>query len=134
MYPGDGSVYPGKAVAGGNLRKFAKNGMVPVEFVEMMTKTAALEAENEALKRMPAAPAGGRRPYAFDMTKVTEGGAAPADLKKTLFTGVDAGAIGSGDEMAHTAASARVIGNLLTAPQFGKSVLDPSFRGAAGSK
>jgi hypothetical protein len=49
-----------------------------------------------------------------------------------LFEGVDVNALNGGDERAHTEASARVIGNFLTSGQFGKSVLDPSFRGAAG--
>jgi phage head maturation protease/cation transport regulator ChaB len=131
MYPGDGGVYPGKADHGGDLRKYAKNGLVPVEIAEMLSKTAALEAENEALRRLPAPT--GRRPYAFDMTKVSAGPSAPRDLQKALFEGVDASALNGQDERAHTEASARVIGNLLTNGNFGKSVFDPTFKGAAGS-
>jgi hypothetical protein len=54
-------------------------------------------------------------------------------LQKTLFNGVDTTAINGIDEVAHVEATAKVIGNLLTSGHFGKSVLSPEFRGAAGS-
>ena len=143
MYPADGSVYAGKAAGGdGNdLRKYAKNGMVSADMAELIMKNAKAEGELEALRRIPAAVAGrGQRPFAFDMTKVMggTGGAGGAggngtEMNKALFDGVDPMALGSGDERAHTEASARVIGNFLTSGHFGKSVFDPAFKGAAGT-
>ena len=136
MYPGDGSVYPGKAAGVGDLRKYAdRNGNVPANIAELIMEKAKSEGELEALRRLPAAGAGGRRPYAFDMSKVT-GGTGQGngqDINKALFEGVNVAAIGSGDEQAHTAASARAIGNFITSGQFGKSVFDPAFKGAAGA-
>lgn len=134
MYPDDGSVYPGKAVGGGDLAKYAKDGQIPADVVELIMAKAKAEGELDALKRLPTVPSGGRRPYTFDMTKVTGGASAtPQELSKTLFDGVNPNALNGTDERAHTEASARVIGNLITSGQFGKSVFDPAFKGAAGS-
>jgi phage head maturation protease len=141
LMPADGSVYAGKA-GGGNddLRKFAnKDGMVPLGNVELMMKAAAAEAELAALRRMPMSAVGARRPLAFDPSAVMGGGTfgngagGSQDLHKSLFDGVNVNALNGADEMAHTAASARVIGNMLTNTGFAKSVLDPSFKGSAGS-
>jgi hypothetical protein len=135
-YPADGSVYPGKAAGVDNdLRKYAdKNGMVPAHVAELVMKAAAAEGQLEVFRNMPTG--GGRKPYGFDMTKVMGNGDAVGnnDMRKALFADVDVGAIGSGDEMRHTAATAKVIGNLLSSAQHGKSILDPSFRGMAGNK
>jgi hypothetical protein len=133
-YPDDGSVYPGKAAPAGDLAKYAKNGQISADVAELIMAKAKSEGELEALRRLPAQVAGGRRPYAFDMSKVSgsEGGG-PDSLNKALFDGVDPVALGSDDETRHTAASARVIGNFLTSGHFGKSVFDPAFKGAAGS-
>lgn len=137
MYPGDGSVFPGKAAGGSNdLLKYAKNGQISAEVAELVMKNARAEGELEALRRMPAAGSGGRRPYAFDMSKIvggTGGGAGVDTINKALFDGVDPGALNSNDERTHTDASAKVIGNFLTSGHFGKSVFDPAFKGAAGS-
>ena len=141
MYPVDGGVYSGKAEGAFDLRKYAKNGMVSADMAELIMKNAKAEGELEALRRIPAAVAGrGQRPFAFDMTKVMggTGGAGGAggngtEMNKALFDGVDPMALGSGDERAHTEASARVIGNFLTSGHFGKSVFDPAFKGAAGT-
>lgn len=136
-YPDDGSVYPGKAAVGGDLAKYAKNGQIPADVAELLMAKTKAEGELEALRRMPSAGAGGRRPYAFDMQKVTgstgTGTASSDTINKALFEGVDPVALGSNDEMAHTAASAKVIGNFLTSGHFGKSVFDPAFKGAAGN-
>jgi phage head maturation protease len=137
MYPDAGQVYPGKADAGGDLRKFAgPDGRIPAATMELLLQKARSEGELEALRKMPAAAAGrGARPFSFDVTKAV-GGTSPADtanLNKALFDGVNVAAIGSGDERAHQEAAAKVLGNFLTSGQFGKSVLDPTFRGAAGS-
>jgi hypothetical protein len=140
MYPGDGSVFPGKAEGAFDLRKYAdKDGRVPAHIAELVLQGAKNEGELEALRNISRTQlTGGRRPVAFDMTKAFGGAEGtqsrnPAELNKALFEGVDASAIGSGDENAHKTASARVIGNLLSQPNlFGKSILDPSFRGMAG--
>ena len=133
LYPVDGGVYPGKSAGTGDLAKYVKDGQIPADVVELIMAKVKAEGELEALKRMPAAPSGGRRPYNFDLTKVTAGVGSPKEISKTLFEGVDPNALNSGDERAHTEASARVIGNLITSGQFGKSVFDPAFKGAAGS-
>jgi hypothetical protein len=52
-------------------------------------------------------------------------------LNKAIFDGVDVGALNGQDEQAHTAASARAIGNFIQSGLFAKSVFDPSFKGAA---
>jgi hypothetical protein len=135
MYPVAGEVYSGKADDSSDLRKYmGKDGNIAPEVAQLLMEKASAAAELEALRRMPAAPSGGRRPFNFDVSKLNGGGssASPDSLRKSLFEGVDVNALNSGDERAHTEASARVIGNFLTSGQFGKSVLDPSFRGAAG--
>ena len=140
-YPVDGGVYPGKAEGTFDLKKYAdKDGRVPAHIAELVMQGARNAGELEALRNMSRTGlAGGRRPVAFDMGKAfggTDGQQprhSPMELNKALFEGVDANAIGSGDENAHKAASARVIGNLLTQPGlFGKSILSPDFRGMAG--
>lgn len=134
MYPTDGAVYPGKSASATDLRKYVKNGQIPADVVELVLENAKAQGELEALRRLPATPTGGRRPYAFDVSKVTGGGSSndAQDLNKALFDGVDINALSSGDERAHTEASARAIGNFLTSGRFGKSVFDPNFKGAAG--
>jgi hypothetical protein len=136
MYPGDGSVYAGKAADPFDLRKFAdKNGQVPANVAELVMAAARNTGELEALRRMPAQAVGGRRPYAFDMSKIVggQGGGDQQQLNKALFEGVDVNAIGSGDERAHNEAAARTAGNFLLNGNFGKSIFDPTFRGMAGS-
>jgi phage head maturation protease len=131
MYPVDGGVYPGKSAK--------SKGMISVDHAEAIAKAAAAEAKVELLERAPVGPTG-RRPYSFDVTKAFSGNGKNAssnnEATKTLFDGVDPAALMSGDEHAHTAATARVIGNMLTHPStFGKSVLfDPNFKGGAGFK
>jgi hypothetical protein len=95
---------------------------------------AKADGELEVLRRMPAAGPSGRRPFTFDTSRVMGNGGSTdvGSLNKALFDGVDPNALNSGDEQAHTAASAKVIGNFLTSGHFGKSVLDPAFKGAAG--
>lgn len=141
QYPLDGGVFPGKAAGGDfDIRKFMdKDGRVPANVAELVMKGAAAAAEAEAFRGISRTQfgGGGRRPMAFDMNKAFGGGEGtrPTDvaaLNKALFDGVDVGAIGSGDEDAHNGASARAIGNLLTSGGFGKSILDPTFKGLAG--
>ena len=133
MYPGDGSVYAGKAADPFDLRKYAdKNGQVPAHVAELVMQNARATGELEALRRMPAAGPGGRRPYAFDMSKVVGGTTDNTAMNKALFDGVDVNAIGSGDERAHNEAAARTAGNFLMSGRFGKSLFDPEFRGMVG--
>jgi phage head maturation protease/cation transport regulator ChaB len=134
LYPIDGQPYPGKAAPTSDLAKYSKNGQISADVAELIMAKAKSEGELEALRRLPAASvSGGKRPYNFDVTRVTGAAGNNSDtLNKALFDGVDPIALGSGDENAHTAASAKVIGNFLTSGHFGKSVFDPSFKGAAG--
>lgn len=135
MYPGDGSVYAGKAAEPDDLRKFAnKDGMVPASVVSLLMEKRKADGELEALRRLPAtALTGGRRPYAFDARQIVGNGSGNANnsnqLQKAIFDGVDVNAIGSGDEQAHSAAVAKAAGNLILSGQFGKSMMDPAFRG-----
>lgn len=134
MYPGDGSVYAGKAEGLGDLRKFVKNGGVAPEVMELLLAKAKAEGELDALRRLPASAGNGRRPFTFDLTKAVGSGVPQGgDLNRALFDGVDVSAFQSGDERRYTEASAKVIGNFITSGQFGKSVFDPAFKGAAGS-
>src|SRR6185437_8449443 len=128
MYPVDGGVYPGKGA-----KKAAGRGMITQGEAELIARTAAAEAKVELLEKMPMGPVNGRRPMAFDVGKVF--GTVAGNGVDALLEGVDTRAIGSGDEMAHTAASARLIGNFLTKGAQGRSILDPEFRGGvAGVK
>jgi phage head maturation protease len=132
MYPDSGQVYPGKANAGGDLRKYAVNGRLSPATMELLLEKARTEGELEALRRVPAS-AGRRAPFGFDITKAMGSTTQDQNLHKSLFDGVNVNALNGQDEMAHTEASAKVIGNFLTSGQFGKSILDPTFRGAAGN-
>jgi phage head maturation protease len=139
LYPDDGSVYAGKSVGANDLAKYAKNGVVSLETAQLLMEKASAESELAALRRMPANFSGGRRPMAFDTSKVFDVGSnghvmSQQDINKALFDGVNTNAIGSGDERAHTEASAKAIGNFLTSGHFGKSIMDPAFKGAAGGK
>ena len=133
-YPTDGGVYPGKA-AGGSLRKYVgRDGKISADVAELIMKNAQAEGELEALRRIPSsAVRGGQRPYAFNPSQVMGGTPQGQSLNKTLFDGVDPTDLMSGDEQRHTSASAKVIGNFLTSGQFGKSMMDPSFKGRAAS-
>lgn len=138
MYPDAGQVYAGKSAGVGDLAKFAKNGQVDANVAALIMEKARTDGELEALRRLPAASMGGRRPVSFDPRQIAGGGtgrtSAQADLHKAVFDGVDINAMNGQDEAAHTAASARAIGNFLTSGHFAKSVFDPAFAGGAGGK
>ena len=130
MYPDDGSVYAGKVAGGLDLRKFAKDGQIPENVAELIMEKARSDGELEALRRMPAIAAGGRRPYAFDMNKIVAGtGGNQQELNKALFAGVDVNAIGGADERAHNEAAAKTAGNFLMNGKFGRNIFDPQFHG-----
>lgn len=131
-FPGDGT-FSGKGVGAGDLAKYSKNGQISTEVATLIMEKAKADGELEALRRLPATGSGGRRPYTFDVTKAVGGGEDKDVLNKALFDGVDTNALASEDERAHTDASARVIGNLLTSGRFSKSILDPVFKGLAGA-
>jgi Caudovirus prohead serine protease len=116
---------PGKAAKGGNKRL----GYVTAEVAELIAKAAAAEAKVEVLERMPAAPSNGRRPVAFDVTKL---GIGSNDEATSLFKGVDPTRLASNDENTHTQEVAKVFGNMILGGR-GKSVFDPGFHGTAGA-
>lgn len=125
MYPDDGSVYPGKAA-----RKMAKGGFVSTDTAEALARAAAAEAKVEILERIPTS---GRRPHAFDVAKAFGSGDPEEQRRaKILYNGVDPAALMSEDESAHKSATARMIGNMLTSPEFANSVFDTKFHGTAG--
>lgn len=128
------TVYPGKAAGAGDLKKFAnKEGLVSLEVAELIARNSALEGQVETLGNMPR----GRRPYGFDVRKTNggyEGAREAGEARNIIFEGVDVGAIGSGNEELHKAASARAVGNLILAPSLGRSIFDPNFKGTAGVK
>ncbi len=136
-YPDAGQVYAGKAAPTGDLAKFAgKDGTVPLAVAQMLLEKSQSEAELAVLRRMPVG--GGGRPRTFDTRQLTAGGSytafgGEANVQKALFDGVDASAIGSGNQQAHQAASARLLGNMLMNPSLAKSITDPTFHGTAGA-
>ncbi len=119
----------------GDLAKFAKNGMVSAEVMQLLLEKAQTDGELAALRRLPMSVAGGRRPMAFNTQRLLgdgQGGHKDVGaLNKALFDGVDVGALNGQDERTHTEASARAIGNFIQSGLFGKSVFDPAFKGGA---
>ena len=130
MYPTDGGVYPGK------MAKLAdRNGMVPVAVAEVLAENARLEAQVSVLGRV--SNSSGSRPYAFDMSKVY-GGEGQGDRSSErqnagiLLNGVNPNDLQSSDENVRNRAAATTAGNYLLSAKFGKSIVDPDFRGKAG--
>jgi hypothetical protein len=101
---------------------------VSTDQVDAMVAMAKLQAENELLKSMPAAPSGGRRPQAFDMSKLG-GGTVEAD--SNLLKGINPADFQSHDDSTRETAVAKMIGNSLIHGR-GQTVLDPNFHGTAG--
>jgi hypothetical protein len=120
------TTFPGKAA--GNF--------VTKEHADLLVKTAKLEGEVEALRRLPATVAGGRRPMSFDMSRVVGGGQDMEAKSKNeaLFKGVDMNALsrGDADDPNWRSATGTVIGNMLLSGKFGKSMVDSDFHGTAG--
>lgn len=135
-YPGDGSVYPGKMAR--KLAKLASTGRLSAEVAEALAEAVHLEGQNEALSKMPAgALHGGRRPVAFDLSKVSGmwGDNVPdAEAKQTsaiLFKNVNPASLASDDEGVRKGAVNQVISNMILGGA-GKSLFDPKFNGSAG--
>ena len=139
QYPLDGGVFPGKAAGMGDLMKFAKNGQVPVELVNMLAKAQANEQQLELMKGF-LANNGRQRPYMNLPGRVFDGMTGVADpqkqdLNKALFNGVDVSKIdpeGRLDEGQHQTEVAKAIGNFLTSGAFSRNIMDPSFKGTVG--
>jgi hypothetical protein len=118
------TVYPGKAA-----KKSAKpNGFISPEHAEALVRMATAEAEANLLKSMPAS--NGRRPLAFDVSKLA-GENGNSEATQQLLSGVDAHGLISEDENARKVAVGKLVGNMIMGGH-GRSVFDPSFHGSAG--
>jgi hypothetical protein len=116
------TVYPGKSA-----KKSANNGLITSEHAQALVRAAAAEAEANLLKSMPAN--NGRRPVAFDVSKLS--GSNDTTATARLLEGVDANGLVSDEEHIRKSAVGRLIGNMITNGQ-GRSVFDPNFHGSAG--
>lgn len=116
------SVFPGKAAKGQSL--------ITREHAEALIRAAAAEAESKILKAMPA-PTNGRRPLAFDVSKLAN---SPNDTAATtvLMNGVDANGLVSDDENLRKLHVGKLVGNMIMSGM-GRSVFDPAFHGTAGA-
>lgn len=120
--PDAGQVFPGK---------FARNGLVPVEVAEIMAENAMLKGQVAALDRMGT---NRQRPHNFNVAQAFGQGQPERDKNAVLYEGVDANALNSTEDHIRGPEVARIAGNyLLSGQTFGKSLLDPSFRGMAGA-
>ena len=113
------TLFPGKGAKG----TFSKAEMT------MALRLAAAEGKVEALEKLPAGPTHGRRPAAFDTSKLF---GANADENASLFKGVNAKALESDDEEIRKGAVGRVLGNMVLGGH-GRSVFDNGFHGTAGA-
>lgn len=124
--------YPGKAHGAGSLAKYAKDGMLPVDLVEMAMENERLLAQNEVLSNLPS---GGRRPHMINPGAMAKAfGAVDGERSediRSIFKGVNVGAIGGPDEAAHKLEAGKAVGNYLMGG-FGKSITSPDFRGLGG--
>jgi len=112
--------FPGKSAKSG------KQGLITQAHAEALAKAAAAEAKVELLESMPVGPSGGRRPAAFDLTKVTAGGDGDSIMK-----GVSVERLHNPDT--NRSEVGKMIGNMILGGH-GKSVFDTDFRGSAGVK
>jgi hypothetical protein len=129
LYPATGEVYPGKS-ARSLLAKFAgRDGRVPAEIIDLVAANERMAGQIEVYGTIPRQ---GAQPKGFNMQKAFGQGADQGQRGKaiaTIFEGVDVGAIGSGDESLHKSAAGKAIGQMLTNPNFGRSIFDSSFKG-----
>jgi hypothetical protein len=120
--------FPGKS-AKTNLAKFVKDGKIPVEIAELLAERAALEGQVEALGKLPAGPVFGKKPSAFDMTKIV-GGTKDDPTAAIIMKGVDPADL-TKDEASNAKAISKMIGNMIIGGA-GKSVFDNDFHGTGG--
>lgn len=103
--------------------------MVPQEVVDLAVENAMLKGQMEVLNRMPN---GNRRPAVFDMNKMA--GSSDREISAVLFEGIKPHELGNEDSNIHSQALGKMIGNMITSGKFGKSIMDPEFRGGAAGK
>lgn len=120
--------FPGKSAKKSARTAVAERGMITAEHAEALQRAAAAEAEANLLKSMPS---GGKRPLAFDVTKLSGANGGDTDAARALLNGVDVGGLASEDENIRKANVGRMLGNMIVNGQ-GRSVFDPSFHGSAG--
>lgn len=115
--------YPGKSA---KVKK--PSGMISAEHAEALVRAAAAEAEANLLKSMPS---GGKRPMAFDVSKLADNGGDKTAAAASLLSGVEAAGLASDDENVRKASVGRLLGNMIMGGH-GRSVFDPAFHGSAG--
>lgn len=114
--------FPGKSA-----KPKLMKGMVSADHAEALARAAAAEAKVEVLSSMPAAPVHGRKPVAFDVSKIAD----DKDAGTAIMKGVDPSRLA--DPEGNRGEIGKMITNMIVGGH-GKSVFDPSFRGAAGAK
>lgn len=115
----------------GKLAKFiGKDGKIDANLVAMIAENAELAGQVATLSKMPAGR-DGRRPYAFDLTKVAgkSGSNVDRSQQEILFKGVDIDSLNSENEEIAKREKAKIAGNLLLSPSMGRSILDNEFHG-----
>jgi hypothetical protein len=121
--------YTGKAaqVQGG-----VPKGYITVEQANLMAENAALRAKVEGFSKTPSSIFKGRSVVSSaigDQTGTVEN----TDKLSLLMKGVDG--VDANDPESRRTAGGRMIGNMIANSRtFGKSVFDPNFKGAAGTK
>jgi hypothetical protein len=116
--------FPGKSAKGKNLAKYVTSGEA-----EAMARAAAAEAKVEILESMPSGPSFGKRPAAFDVTKVLGGG----DKSESASIMKNVSIERLHDPDTNRTEVGKMIGNMILGGH-GKSVFDADFRGNAGVK
>jgi hypothetical protein len=123
--PGDGQPWgAGKAAKG-------SKSIITQREADLLERAARAEGAAEALGRLPA---GGRKPVAFDVSRLGINSRDPVEMDKaaTLMSGVNPADLASNDEGVHNQATAKMLGNMILGGKHGKPVFDPDFGGAVG--
>jgi phage head maturation protease len=115
--------FPGKGAKAKSMTKYVTSGEA-----EALARAAAAEAKVEILESMPAGPTNGRRPAAFDVSKVF---GSDKDEASSIMKGVSVERLHNPDTNRQEVG--KMIGNMILGGH-GKSVFDSDFRGAAGVK
>jgi hypothetical protein len=121
--PGNGQPWgAGKSVKSGSLSK---------READLLERAARAEGAADALSRLPA---GGRKPVAFDVSRLGINSRDPVEMDKaaTLMTGVNPADLASNDEGVHNQATAKMLGNMILGGKHGKPVFDADFGGMVG--